>query len=179
MAIALNEGRYANDVLIPADHNLLWKKVGQSGWLTNCPVVVQYQKANDDGFRGYGDPTLEVVTIISVVPDNLSELWVWSQMDFDKKTVKDHLVLLPLRFRGQVYEEGISRAKNYLIDRRWPDVGVTERTAASWYQDDESGQWTLDLGSEIRFRFGNASETDPLRALAAAVGAEQKYPRGF
>lgn len=170
------------DVLIDGDRDLFWKKAGEGGILYSGPVVVHRGR---EAF-----PRVEVCTLIGVVPDQSSTLWVFSWLDFDKNTTKDHETSLPLRFRGQVYEEGMSRAKSYLVDRLMPDVPPERRTDLAWGGHERTGRWTLTVDGR-EWTFGSAEserghtsadfddEMDALQALAAAVKAVIKETRGF
>jgi hypothetical protein len=173
------------DVLVPVVHNLLWKKGHRdSGWLFSGPVVAPMS----DRYSRRDEKRLEPVTLISVVPDDLSTLWVWRQSEFDKDTVKEGDCYLPLRFRGHVYEECVSRAKNYLVDRLLPDTLPEQRVNIRWEFNRLLGCWTLctDAASSL-WTIGDGAgsaqhlpcdklntETDPLVALAKAVAATEK-----
>lgn len=177
------------DVLLASDHDLCWKKVGNGGWLYNGPVVFP---APDRYSRG--EPRQKLGVVIGCVPDQSSKLWVFCWADAftgdEKVTVDDHLVHVPLRFRGLVYEEGVSRAKNYLVDRLMPDITPNRRTDLAWGGNEGTGRWTLTVDGR-EWTFGPAEserghtsvafddDMDTLQALAAAVKAVITETRGF
>lgn len=170
------------DVLVPASHDLFWKKVGNGGWLYNGPVVFS---APDRYSRG--ERKQKLGTVVGAVPDDSTTLWLFCWGDAftedEKVAVKDHLVQLPLRFRGQVYEECVSRAKQHLADRLFPDLPQERRLNVTWKFDTAFGSWTLDLGGKYNWTFGDGegsrhtrvddldAERDPCVALAAAIKA--------
>jgi hypothetical protein len=181
----------APDALIPNVPDLFWKQMGRSGWLYNGPVVFS---APDRYSRG--ELRQKVGCVIGCVPDNLSTLWVlcWSDSftEDEKVTVKENLLHLPLRFRGQVYEECVNRAKGYLVDRLFPSLPPERRVNIAWFWSEDDLGWVLTVSEhhdrvtghqwcfgEKSYRHGTTVEglngyQDYLVALAAAIKATEE-----
>ena len=187
------------DVLVPNVPDLFWKKTGNSGWLYNGPVVFS---APDRYSREYllkynkdlsGALREKVGCVVGCVPDDLSTLWVFcwgdSFTEDEKVTVPENRLWLPLRFRGQVYEEGVTRAKSYLVDRIFPTLPVDQRVNVSWKWSPNDCSWMLTVenadasrtphcwyfGADM-YRHGTTvpelnGKVDYLTALAAAIKA--------
>lgn len=181
------------DVLLDDLHDLLWKRTGPgSRWMYCGPVVVPaIDRSYRQGEKDQESPTRrEVATLVACVPDDPSTYWVFSWAEFGtenaNRTVRCDKVKLPLRFRGSVYEEGFSRAKQHLVDRLFPELPPERRYNAQWAFDSAFGSWTLQLGGRYNWTFGDGeatgrhtridgldAEKDACAALAAAVKATE------
>jgi hypothetical protein len=152
------------DIIIPFVKDLFWIRSGSGGLLYMGPILAPMSSR----YARPEEKLLEPVVVLSVVPDDLSSLWIWRQSEFQAVTVKDHLCALPLRFRGLVYEEGVSRAKNYLVDRLFGELRPEQRVNVTWELIQDT--WTLWVGTgSIGFPSIQVEGNDPYRALAEAV----------
>lgn len=152
------------DIIIPFVKDLFWIRSGSGGLLYMGPILAPMSSR----YARPEENLLEPVVVISVVPDDLSSLWIWRQSEFQAVTIKDHLCFLPLRFRGLVYEEGVNRAKNYLVDRLFGELRPEHRLNVTW--DLVQDTWTLKVGARsFGFPCIQVEGDDPYQALAEAV----------
>lgn len=136
-----------SDVLIPCTFPyLLTKRTGHTQWGWTGPVVAPITR--------YGERKLRPVVIIGRVPDDQTTLQVWDPWAFELAFAPEHEVCLPLRYRSAPYEEGISRALNYLVDTLLPNTRLPgQAVTPSWTQLDD-GRWQLQVDALSYWTFG-------------------------
>lgn len=168
-----------NDVIIPAFLDLFWHQTGGgSSRMYHGPIVIQ--EADRYSPR---EQVHRVYTLFSKSPDIHSDLWVISPWPLEPSMVKEHTCFLPLRFEGYLWQEGIERAKGYLVDWCIPGIPLIERINVEWAFVEISDVWAIKVGSRYH-TFGPArsserhtrvlgltKDTDPLVALAEAAKA--------
>lgn len=152
---------------------VFWKRSGDKSHTLYCGPVVIFSTRYQN---------LELASLIGVVPDNTQTLWVWSSVEHTAIMVKDEDVALPLRFRGNIYEEGANRTKDFLVDKLFPTIPKERRINISWTHR-EGEPWVLDLGGCYNWTFGSGTgarhtmipmletELDPFTALFVAANA--------